>query len=62
MDGSHAVEFLRTHSTDIAIGAFAVCAVVGPTAWIIIAGLLAGGNLALRLTRGEFMTISERLS
>ena len=62
MDGSGGLAFLKTHGTDIAIGVFAICAVVGPSTWIIAAGLVAGCNLALRRTRGGLMTVGGRLS
>jgi len=60
MEGNEGLEFIKTHGTDIAVGVFAIGAVIGSSAWIVAAGLVAGGNLAFRLARGEFVTIGDR--
>lgn len=60
MDGNKAVELLSTNGTDLAIALFAIGAVLGSSAWIIGAGIVAGANIATRIARGDFMRIAGR--
>lgn len=60
MKDNEGLDFMKTHGTDIAVGVFAIGAVIGSSIWIVAAGMVAGGNLAFRLARGEFVTIGDR--
>ena len=51
------IGLLGSHATDVAIAFFAIGAVLGSSAWIVGAGLVAGTQVAARLARGELMSV-----
>ncbi|MEE4301747.1 MAG: hypothetical protein V2J24_20080 [Pseudomonadales bacterium] len=60
MEDSKVVELLAANGTDLAIALFAIGAVLGSSAWIVGAGIVAGANMARRIASGEFMRLAAR--
>lgn len=60
MEANKVIELLGANGTDLAIALFAIGAVMGSSAWIVGAGLVAGANMASRIARGELMTVTDR--
>ena len=56
---SQTMELLRLHAADLAICLFAVGAVLGSSAWIVGAGIVAGTHMAARLLGGRLMSVDR---